>query len=86
MNRFWKVVLTGTAAGAVLGILFYAKSRMGSGRVMMEDSSTDEIAGRIKSRVMRTTNRFAKDIGREVTRAGRTMQRLGKRLSLGGVD
>jgi len=53
---------------------------------MMGDSHAEEMASKMTSRIMRTTNRFAKDIGEEVARAGRTVQALGKRLSMGGVD
>ena len=52
----------------------------------MDDSKAERMAGKMTHRIMRTTNRFAKDIGKEVMRAGRTMQALGNRLSMGGVD
>lgn len=86
MNRFWKTVITGTAAGAVIGFYLYTKSRKGSKSLMMDDSKAERMAGRVTHRIMRMTNRFVKDIGKEVMRAGGTMQALGNRLSMGGVD
>lgn len=86
MNRFWKTVLTGTAAGAVIGAYVYTKSKRDRSRLMMEASQAEEMAGKITSRIIRTTNRFTKDIGKEVARAGRTMQALGNRIGMGGVD
>ncbi len=86
MNRFWKTVITGTAAGAIIGFYLYTKSKRGRRSLMMDDSKAERMAGKMTHRIMRTTNRFAKDIGKEVMRAGRTMQALGNRLSMGGVD
>jgi hypothetical protein len=86
MNKFWKTVITGTAAGAVIGFYRYAKSRRGRRSVMMDNPEAERMAGKMTGRIMRTTNRFARDIGKEVMRAGRTMQALGNRLSMGGAD
>ena len=38
------------------------------------------------NRIMRTADKFARDMGKEVMRAARAMQALGNRLSLGGMD
>lgn len=86
MNRFWKTVITGTAAGAMIGVYLYTKSNRERRNLMMDDSKAERMATKMTHRIMRTTNRFAKDIGKEVMRAGRTMQALGNRLSMGGID
>jgi hypothetical protein len=54
--------------------------------LMTDDSKAERMAGKMTRRIMRTTDRFARDIGKEVMRAGRTMQALGNRLTMGGVD
>jgi hypothetical protein len=86
VNRFWKTVITGTAAGALIGFYLYTRSQRELRSLMMDSSRAERMAGKMTHRIMRTTNRFARDIGKEVMRAGRTMQALGNRLSMGGVD
>ncbi|NLB73811.1 MAG: hypothetical protein GX795_07260 [Firmicutes bacterium] len=86
MNRFWKTVITGTAAGALIGFYLYTKSKRTRMNLMTDDSKAERMAGKMTRRIMRTTDRFARDIGKEVMRAGRTMQALGNRLTMGGVD
>jgi len=86
VNRFWKTVITGTAAGALIGFYLYTKSKRTRMNLMTDDSKAERMAGKMTRRIMRTTDRFARDIGKEVMRAGRTMQALGNRLTMGGVD
>ena len=86
MNRFWITVITGTAAGSLIGFYLYTKSKRTRMNLMTDDSKAERMAGKMTRRIMRTTDRFARDIGKEVMRAGRTMQALGNRLTMGGVD
>ncbi|HXL04200.1 MAG: hypothetical protein GX872_05345 [Firmicutes bacterium] len=86
MNRFWKTVLTGTAAGTAVGVYLYRKSKKSRTKLTANNSQAEEIAGNMIKEIMKTTNRFAKDIEKELVRAGRTIQALPNRLNIGGVD
>lgn len=86
VNRFWKMMVTGTAAGAIIAAYLYSRSRKGNVSIMKEDSSAEETAVKLRNRVMRTTNRFIRDVGKELSRAGWKIQAIGKRLNMGGAD
>ncbi|HCD41430.1 MAG: hypothetical protein QM391_04775 [Bacillota bacterium] len=86
MNRFWKAMITGVATGAVIGFYLHARSKRQRRKLMMGDPDLERMAGTMTNRIMRTADKFARDMGKEVMRAARAMQALGNRLSLGGMD
>ena len=86
MNRFWRTVLTGTAAGALVGIYLYTKSKGIDLEHMQNTSKSEKIKDETTHMLVRSTNRFLKSLGKEITRAGKTLQVLGTRLNIGGID
>ncbi|NLS45068.1 MAG: hypothetical protein GX969_04950 [Firmicutes bacterium] len=86
MNRFWRAVLAGTTAGIVIGTYYFIKTKKGDTRLITGGSQAKEKAVRISGRILGTTDRLIKSIGRGVSHVGRNMQVLGNRLSVGEAD
>ncbi|MCR4402205.1 MAG: hypothetical protein NUW12_05390 [Firmicutes bacterium] len=87
MNRFWRSIIAGSAAGAAIGAYFYVRSRRARARTLMGADSEDMRAARsARAMVTKAAGRMVTQVGRSIVGAGEKTRAAGRRLRLGRAD
>ncbi|MGE5588313.1 MAG: hypothetical protein ACM3ZO_08905 [Clostridia bacterium] len=87
MNRFWRSIIAGGAAGAAIGAYFYIRSRRARTRTLMGTASDEMRAARsARAMVTKAAGRMVTQVGRSIIDAGEKTRAAGRRLRLGRAD
>ncbi|MEW6104871.1 MAG: hypothetical protein AB1563_00670 [Bacillota bacterium] len=87
MNRFWRSIIAGSAAGAAIGAYFYFRSRRARARTLMGTASDEMRAARsARAMVTKAAGRMVTQVGRSIINAGERTRAAGRRLRLGRAD
>lgn len=87
VNRFWRSLIAGGAAGAAIGAYFYFRSRKRRARAMAGSMSETERAARsASSMIKQATGQMVTRVGKSIVTAGTRTRAAGKRLRLGRAD
>lgn len=87
VNRFWRSLIAGGAAGAAIGAYFYFRSRRRRARALAGSMSDTERAARsASSMIKQATGQMVTRVGKGIVTAGAKTRAAGRRLRLGRTD